>query len=899
SLRIAPQHTVPYHITAAVVPAMDADTAASRRQETTYESDSVLEDIGLLFKDSMDKPTIRCWNEAEICEIIHDNHETVQLMSRGGAYTATFNRRLLIRLSPYFRALLEGGFKESVMDVLSLDASVNQMRMFEQWVCTGDFDVPKAQPSQTMRIYMFADYHDIPALRRTIMSKLVMKKGKPWAFAWAGLAVELPSSSPMYKFLVETYVQHTEHPTNGNYEMLTKEFLYKMFLGVATKSGDKPCKCCHNPCDFHDHDSEKEWEKTCHLIHPEFPKPDPSTYRKRLYATKIRTPASNISITMDQSDTAHQTIAQISASTVSTDESSSSAVWLPVEAPSSSATMLCWNKETVSRIISDFPQTVKVRVSHHLLRDECIVDINKALLICFSPYYRAVFLGGFSDQDQAIFVMEISLEDMHAFKRWLYDGELELDLESHDDAYRQLIRLYVFADYYDFPALRRAIMSLLLQGPGRSITSFCLVPRFFPQQPSPRTILPFSSFTDTATSPLLTSPSLLPNMEEAMTEKAESVSSSDQIQKSQTSELQATFEAHLKMQEKLEAQLSATRQETRVLQETYDKHIKFINGSVDSLLEAEVERLIQEKGLPLPQEPGSLVTHAIGEWVRYKNLSDERERKIESLLTRICTADAVLEFHERANYADQIWKHYERMHESDERNTTRFCEAIEKNAALVQELKDSDHAKHLEIIRLNIRHTYQEANISRLENDKTKLEKELELEKEENKEENRSLQEETSQLIKRQTELVKKRFAFLEALSEAVGLSYRDEMSITKRIAEIQDDLATQNLALESVIGDSDTAKIELLKAARNQRDGIYNTLDVSSCLGAHLAIGNLKLAQLDSGILRKAIGDFEDDAAVAEIKRLKRADLELVKVVSALDGVAGDSNVAKIDKLK
>ncbi|KAH0382113.1 hypothetical protein KCU92_g6572, partial [Aureobasidium melanogenum] len=569
--------------------------------------------------------------------------------------------------------------------------------------------------------------------------------------------------------------------------------------------------------------------------------------------------------------------------------------------------MLCWNKETVSRIISDFPQTVKVRVSHHLLRDECVLDINKALLIRFSPYYRAAFLGGFSDKDQAIFVMEILPEDMIMFKRWLYNGDLTFDdddLIFADDAaeYRQLVRLYVFADYYDFPALRRAIMSLLLQGPGRSITSFCLVPRFFPPQPSPRTILPFSSFTDTATSPLLTSPSLLPKfviITTAVPEKAESVSSSDQIQKSQTSELQATFEAHLKMQEKLEAQLSATRQETRVLQETYDKHIKFINGSVDSLLEAEAERLIQEKGLPLPQEPGSLVTHAIGEWVRYKNLSDERERKIESLLTRICTADAVLEFHEHANYADQIWKHYERMHESDERNTTRFCEAIEKNAALVQELKDSDHAKHLEIIRLNVRHTYQEANISRLENDKTKLEEELALEKEENKEENRSLQEETSQLIKRQTELVEKRFAFLEALSEAVGLSYRDEMSITKRIAEIQDDLAAQNLALESVIGDSDTAKIELLKAARNERDGIYDTLDVSSCLGAHLAIGNLKLAQLDSGILRKAIGDFEDDAAVAEIKRLKRADLELVKVVSALDGVAGDSNVAKIDKLK
>ncbi|KAH0170534.1 hypothetical protein KCU67_g2595, partial [Aureobasidium melanogenum] len=125
--------------------------------------------------------------------------------------------------------------------------------------------------------------------------------------------------------------------------------------------------------------------------------------------------------------------------------------------------MLCWNKETVSRIISGFPQTVEVRVSHPLLKDECVLDINKALLVRFSPYYRAVFPGGLSDKDQEIFVMEISPEDMHAFKRWLYDGELELDLESHDDAYRQLIRLYVFADYYDLPALRRAVMSLLVR----------------------------------------------------------------------------------------------------------------------------------------------------------------------------------------------------------------------------------------------------------------------------------------------------------------------------------------------------------------------------------------------------------------------------------------------------
>lgn len=398
-------------------------------------------------------------------------------------------------------------------------------------------------------------------------------------------------------------------------------------------------------------------------------------------------------------------------------------------------------------------------------------------------------------------------------------------------------------------------------------------------------------------------------MEERMTEKADSVSSSDQIQESQaralriaqmlfsltndrqTSESQATIEAHLKMQERLEAQLEATRQETRLLQETYDKHIKSTDDPENSLSEAEVERLIQEKGLPLPQESDSLVIHAINEWSRYKNLSEEKEQKITGLLTRICTADAILEL----NFPKQLRELYEQMNESSKSNMTHFSEAMKKNAAVISDLKDSGHAKEIENVKLEVRLTSEEAMTSRLEDDIAKLKEELNL----GREEKNSLQEEIWRLTKKQTESSEKLFAFRRAMREAVYLICGDEISITKRIDEIRGDLAAQDLALESVVDDSNIAKIELLKVARNERDGIYSTLGVSSCLGAHLALGNLKLAQLDSGILRKAIGDFEDEAAVTEIKRLRRADLELVKVVSALDGVAGDSNVAKIDNLK
>ncbi|KAH0173547.1 hypothetical protein KCU67_g1216, partial [Aureobasidium melanogenum] len=163
---------------------------------------------------------------------------------------------------------------------------------------------------------------------------------------------------------------------------------------------------------------------------------------------------------MEDNDTAQQPTVQMPASTEPSEESNSSvAVSAEASLPSSSVRI----KETVSQILNDFPETVKVRLSHTSLQDECIVDINRALLIHLSLHYREVFLGYSSDQDKENLIMEISPEDMEVFKRWLYegDGELKLDVESQDDGFRQLVRLYIFATHYNFLSLRRAIMTVL------------------------------------------------------------------------------------------------------------------------------------------------------------------------------------------------------------------------------------------------------------------------------------------------------------------------------------------------------------------------------------------------------------------------------------------------------
>jgi len=139
--------------------------------------------------------------------------------------------------------------------------------------------------------------------------------------------------------------------------------------------------------------------------------------------------------------------------------------------------------------------------------------------------------------------------------------------------------------------------------------------------------------------------------------------------------------------------------------------------------------------------------------------------------------------------------------------------------------------------------------------------------------------------------------AFNYDIRTAVGWGYYGTAAIVSRITSLRDESAAVNLALADVDGDTTIAKVEGLKTAqddletaskelkdlRRDRDGIYKTLDVSSCLGAHLIIGDLKLAQLNLQVFRKAIGDFEDEEAVGEIKRLQKREVELVKMESAL----------------
>jgi hypothetical protein len=92
-----------------------------------------------------------------------------------------------------------------------------------------------------------------------------------------------------------------------------------------------------------------------------------------------------------------------------------------------------------------------------------VITMNKALLGHLSSYYKAAFDNRFAETTQETFTVDLQPCDLLAFKSWIHNGVLAPQYKGPGGfEFRQLIRLYVSADYHDFPALRRTIMSMLV-----------------------------------------------------------------------------------------------------------------------------------------------------------------------------------------------------------------------------------------------------------------------------------------------------------------------------------------------------------------------------------------------------------------------------------------------------
>jgi hypothetical protein len=183
------------------------------------------------------------------------------------------NKVSLSRLSPYYRAAFGSGFSESTKESFVMELSCDDMYLFAMWMCGGGLVYHGKHPGlgQLIRLYVFADYYDFPALRRTIMS---LVKFDRYAFRdlipyqlYATLS-QLALTSPLYQWLATVWVVHVyDHVDDLSLEAHRLENNMPEDFRELVRSARSErrrllvlCRCCHNLCNYHEHQSEYEWE---------------------------------------------------------------------------------------------------------------------------------------------------------------------------------------------------------------------------------------------------------------------------------------------------------------------------------------------------------------------------------------------------------------------------------------------------------------------------------------------------------------------------------------------------------------------------------------------------------------------------------------------------------------
>lgn len=194
------------------------------------------------------------------------------------------NKSLLCHFSAYFRALFFGGFAKSIQEEFSFDIQPHDAHIFEVWLRCGLLHADIRENKQPcfgtlLRLYTFADYYDIPALRRAIMLEFASPEIKDYTTYpnFNGVTMRelkyrlsgLPTTSPFYRWLLERYANCSRRGV-PRARVLASEGLNTTFrqsrnlvLEVMVDNRDsRQCRCCHNPCDYHEHESEEEWERS-------------------------------------------------------------------------------------------------------------------------------------------------------------------------------------------------------------------------------------------------------------------------------------------------------------------------------------------------------------------------------------------------------------------------------------------------------------------------------------------------------------------------------------------------------------------------------------------------------------------------------------------------------------
>jgi hypothetical protein len=190
---------------------------------------------------------------------------TVHLRSIYGVLQSV-NKELLCYFSPYYHTALHGRFAEAHQKVFDVDLTGKQLHVFVNWVQTGRLELHSWDREDRVKLYIFADFADILALRRQIMTE----PDRMEKYREVGVVIaSLPSTSPFRMRIADHYSFHWE-PEDDKHDSIRALDInshYEFFNDVVESSAradpdpekTKHCPCCGNPCRYHEHVNEEEW----------------------------------------------------------------------------------------------------------------------------------------------------------------------------------------------------------------------------------------------------------------------------------------------------------------------------------------------------------------------------------------------------------------------------------------------------------------------------------------------------------------------------------------------------------------------------------------------------------------------------------------------------------------
>ncbi|KAH0263806.1 hypothetical protein KCU91_g12479, partial [Aureobasidium melanogenum] len=313
---------------------------------------------------------------SEVRGIIATTDDFVELISKNDdgpddeSHVAEVLRDLLCFFAPYYRALLNGNFKEAAHNTVTLEMDPACCNIFT---------------SSLIELDPAKNDHD-PALRQQIPP----------------IDRRLQHSSST-EFIAERLApDSTREYNDALYDGIPVDFARELKTRLAPhREVPQDCACCHSPCNYHEHDNTEEWKLTSqHGVLA-------AILRKRRHMGSEE--SHSLSSTTD--------MIQVTAATEDDTEDDAS--------------------EKSSKPF------------------QALIDKD---LCFFSTDYRAALRGGFLESRNKSVVLDLKTTDCRHLIEWLYSGRLPDVLRT-----TQLFSLYVFADKTDILALRRAIMTRVVE----------------------------------------------------------------------------------------------------------------------------------------------------------------------------------------------------------------------------------------------------------------------------------------------------------------------------------------------------------------------------------------------------------------------------------------------------